>query len=230
MLTSGLENITNMFETGEHTLGGWLGALTSLGFAIPMITAGVTGLGVAIAGSNTITALSTMLTKGHTAAEIESIAVNKLGLTVEAAKILAEKGEATSKGTLIALTIASKLAKIGETAADSGSVTAKLAHAAANWILNASMGPVLAITLLFVAALAAVVAIAAIVITVINGISDAYNKDAIAAEEARKQAEETANAYGKVKQELEDLKTALEDYNKAQNAILTLKEGTDEWR
>ena len=41
MMLSGFQSLNEMFETGEHTLGGWLGAITSVGFALPMVTGGL---------------------------------------------------------------------------------------------------------------------------------------------------------------------------------------------
>ena len=243
-LTMGLSSAITVFETigeaiktEEFAFSDFLSILMSLGMSIPMVMAGFTGLKGAMAGTTIATVASAIATKTKVDAldaELAASGLLQAAITKEnLAKILGittDQAAALIKAKKAGMTWAEAAAEIGLTTATTTGTAATIAQTIANWALQASMSPVLLITLLLMAAMLALVAVVAAVVAIIGAASDAYNKDAIAAKEAAAQAEETANAYKKVKEELEALKTALEDYNAAQNAILILTEGTDEWR
>ncbi len=118
----------------------------------------------------------------------------------------------------------------GETSAKKKNILTTIAQTVANWALNASMGPVLAVILLIVAAMAALALVAVGVIALFNKLSDAYNKDAIAAENAEAAAKSLAEAYNETKQEYEDMIAAMEDYKSARDGLDELTKGTEEYR
>lgn len=76
---------------------------------------------------------------------------------------------------------------------------------------------------------AALAAVAALVIG-IKSLVSWYNKDANAATEAAKQAENLANTYNEVKQAAENAQSAFENYTDTQKALEALTEGTQEWK
>ena len=76
---------------------------------------------------------------------------------------------------------------------------------------------------------AAVAAAIAILVVSIKAISDAYNKDSIAAEQAEKAASNLANAYNEAKQEYQDMIAAMDNYKSARDALDNLTEGTKEY-
>jgi hypothetical protein len=158
------------------------------------------------------------------------LAVSKAGLTANSwLSKHASDAENMSKMQAIPLSIASAVAKKTEAAADSGNVAAKLAHAAANWVLTSSMPPLLVITLILVAAMAVLIAIIAAVVAVVKGLSDAYNADAIAAEKAAEAAEDLGKAAEKAKEKVDELKNSWSSYEEALYGLNKLKTGTDEW-
>ena len=72
MLSSGISKVTEMFETGEHSISGWLTALTSIGFAIPMVVSGVTALSGAMKTIGAKIVVATTATKADTAEIIKN--------------------------------------------------------------------------------------------------------------------------------------------------------------
>ena len=76
---------------------------------------------------------------------------------------------------------------------------------------------------------AAIAAAIAILVVSIKAISNAYNKDAIAAEQAEKAASNLANAYNEAKQEYQDMIAAMDNYKSARDALDNLTEGTKEY-
>jgi uncharacterized protein (UPF0333 family) len=88
------------------------------------------------------------------------------------------------------------------------------------------MAPLLLVTLLLAAAFVALVVVVASVTAAIGAISDAYNKDAIAAENAANAAKNLGEAYNTAKQEYEDMIAAMDNYKSAQDALSKLTKGT----
>lgn len=76
---------------------------------------------------------------------------------------------------------------------------------------------------------AAVAAAIAILVATVKGISNAYNADAIAAEQAEKAASNLADAYNEAKQEYQDMIAAMDNYKSARDALDNLTEGTKEY-
>lgn len=72
-------------------------------------------------------------------------------------------------------------------------------------------------------------AIAALVLG-IKALVDWWNADAIAAEKAKKTAQELTEAYNDTKQAYENLKQSIADYTDAKNGLDQLIKGTQEWR
>ena len=76
---------------------------------------------------------------------------------------------------------------------------------------------------------AAVAAAIAILVVAINAISDAYNKDALAAERAEESARNLADAYNTAKTEYEEMISAMEAYQTARDGLDSLTRGTEEY-
>ena len=74
---------------------------------------------------------------------------------------------------------------------------------------------------------AAVAAAIAVLVVAINAISDAYNKDALAAERAEESARNLADAYNTAKTEYEEMISAMEEYQSARDGLDSLTEGTE---
>lgn len=156
--------------------------------------------------------------------------VEKTGMTLDQAKNVLS---ALSAGA----TMKEALAKAGLTAAEGGLTVAKgagtlatIAQTVANWALQASMSPVLLITLLLVAAIALLVGAIAGVVALVNAATKAYNADAIAAENAATAAKNLGEAYNECKQEYQDMISAMENYQSARDALDDLTKGTEEYR
>lgn len=240
MLTSGFENMFQMFKTGEHTLSGWLGILTSLGFAIPMVAGGIKGLGAAIGFTTASTAAANAVAKINESLVERKIALNSaeaisekatalskiFGIGVDEAKnLLTEEGNLkTSKAILLSTSMAA--ASMLEAIGISATVPAKIASAAASGSAAAAELAMLWPIGLLVAALAALAVGIFAVVKIIGALTDAYNADSIAAEKAREEAKALADSYSTIKEKYEELKKSIEDYHNAKNAIAALKEGT----
>ena len=65
---------------------------------------------------------------------------------------------------------------------------------------------------------------------IFKGLSNAYNKDAIAAENAATAAKNLGDAYNECKQEYQNMISAMENYQSAQDALENLTNGTKEYR
>lgn len=74
---------------------------------------------------------------------------------------------------------------------------------------------------------AVVAAVIAGLVVAINAISDAYNKDALAAERAEESARNLADAYNTAKTEYEEMVSAMEVYQSARSGLDSLTEGTE---
>ena len=106
---------------------------------------------------------------------------------------------------------------------------ATVAQTGANVGLMASMWPVLLVTLLIVAAIGTLVAIFAGLKAIVEAVSNAYNADAIAAENAENAAKNLGEAYNECKQEYEDMIAAMDNYKSARDALDELTKGTKEY-
>ena len=200
------------------------------------------------AASEVLAALATMKSaegdKKAASAKALRLAAEKLGIEVsekatiaEMKKALIEKlGLDTSKKitTTTILEAAAHALNTGATAGEAGakgtSTIATIAQTVANWGLLASMPPLLAITLIFVAALIALAAIVFVVVSAVQAITAKYNEDAIAAENAANAAKNLAEAYNEVKEEYNSMIAAMENYQSAREGLESLTKGTQEYR
>jgi hypothetical protein len=134
---------------------------------------------------NAATLVSLNLQEKELQAKLKSLAAQKLENSEEYKGIAAQLAS-----------IAAQKAKIQgdkqETTGTFAKIAAKITETLVNWGLNASMAPMLAITLLLVAAMVALVAIIAAFIAIGNSLAGMYNKDAIAAEETANKAKALA--------------------------------------
>lgn len=76
-------------------------------------------------------------------------------------------------------------------------------------------------------AAAAVALVITGLVVAFNAISDAYNKDALAAERAEESARNLADAYNTAKTEYEEMVSAMEAYQSARDGLDSLTEGTE---
>lgn len=129
-------------------------------------------------------------------------------------KILAAKGYqivTTATGALA-------IAKTTEAAAVAASTAA--------WYAN----PVLWVAVVIVGIVAALAALVKIIGSVGQALADAYNKDAIAAENAENAAKNLSEAYNECKQEYEDMIAAMENYQSAREGLDELTKGTEAYK
>lgn len=236
MMQSAVVSLGEAFDEGKFNLSSFLSGLTSLGMAIPILTGGFKTLMGAVSSVTDVQniANSTMgtqlvqmglVTAGHganAAAILTEAGAEKIATVAKNTGISADKIK-------IAISALSKGAKLSEALATAGLTSAEWAQVAANLGLQASMWPVLLITLAVVAAFAVLVAIIVGVVSIVNMLSDAYNADAIAAAEANKQAELMAEKYKTLTEEANKFKEAVTGYEEAVNNLKKLKEGTYEY-
>ena len=234
MLQNALSSAWEMFEKGETSVSGVLGVLMSLGMAIPMIIKGTSSLAAATGLSNALLSTNIGLSKASVAALFTKTAAEGADTSALLTKAGAEKIKQAAEATGVSqdqiITVLKELktgATLKEALATAGLTKATWAQVAANLGLQASLGVIM---IIIIAIIALAVGLVMGIMAIVNAVSDWYNADKLAAEQAAKHAEETAAAYEKVKEKYEELKKSLEDYNKAQNAIAALKEGTEEWR
>lgn len=220
------------------------GALTTFAPVIGIVTTAISGqtaafgiLKAAKADDVLMSQLSQVSTEKNTAADLAQALVKKGLIAVEQKEAVTKALEAkaselgralTLKETLA--TIANTIAKKGETDSRGAGIVAKIADTVANWALQASMSPVLLITLLLTAAMIALTAIILTVVMAVKAITAAYNADANAAANAEAAAVSLAEAYKETKQAYEDLQAALADYKDGLTALEKLTKGTREWR
>ena len=172
---------------------------------------------------------------GWTAATLAQTAAAKGKTQAEMADQMATK--LTEKATLQS-TIAKGLNALStklQEKAEKGGVGAKTAstmatwlQTAANWALNASMGPLLLVILAIVVALISLVAIVILVVAAFKK-WQANQPDAklAALEESAKQAQETAKA---TKEVYDQLLTSRDEYEGMVNTLDNLTEGTSAWK
>lgn len=145
-------------------------------------------------------------------------AIQALSTTLSKADKIAKLGAAASSFVAATAGKALGLAKVTET----GAVWANTAA----WYAN----PIMWIALIVVGVVAALTALVAIIAKVSKALSDAYNADAIAAENAEAAAKNLGEAYNEVKQEYEDMISAMENYQTARDGLDELTKGTEEYR
>ena len=139
----------------------------------------------------------------------------------------------TAIGTKLAEAVATKVKAVAdgtETTGIGAKIIAKLAEIGVNYGLQASMLPILIITLAITAAILVLIGLILAITAAVKALSDAYNADAIAAENAENAAKNLAEAYNETKEAYEDLKSAVEDHENAIAAIEDMEKGTREWR
>lgn len=111
---------------------------------------------------------------------------------------------------------------IGVKNTETGVVTANTAA----WYAN----PIMWIALIIVGVIAALAALITVIVKVSRALSDAYNKDAIAAERAEASARALSEAYNEAKQSYEDMIAAMDEYKSARESLDSLTEGTKEYQ
>lgn len=233
-LAMGISSLKGMFDVLNDTKMSFgekfLSVATSMGMAIPSLIGGFKSLseGLSTIKAGFISGAQALAI--HIGAlEADEAAEKKLTLADIASSINKKLRTASTTEDTVA-TEANTVAEGVNAGAKGGSTLATIAQTIANWGLLASMPPLLAITLVFTAALAALVAIALIVVTVVNAISKAYNADAEAAKNAEEAAANLAEAYNKCKEEYEQLQETISKRNSALEKIKSLTAGTKEWK
>lgn len=110
-----------------------------------------------------------------------------------------------------------------------GAATAAAGSTAAAGGTAAQLGwwPFTLIMLAVVAAVALVVAAFTGLMAVAQGIADAYNADAIAAEKAAATARSLASAYGEAQEKYNSMIETMDNYSSARDALDSLTEGTE---
>ena len=129
----------------------------------------------------------------------------------------------------IALTLADIVVEKLATVAKGTGTAATIAQTIANIALQTSMSPLLVITLLLTAAILALAAIIIGVVVGIKALSDAYNKDAQAAQAAQEQVKSLENAYNDAKTAAENFKSTVSDWSEAAKELENLEQGTAEY-
>lgn len=169
------------------------------GSALEVFSAIVSVAMTAISSFGEVQRLATMLSKSDTFVK---------GIQAVATKLL---GKATQT---------SKVAKVTEAKATEE-------QAVANVALEATMSPILLITLAIVAAIALLVAAVVGITALIKAISVAIEDSTQSQERAKQSVEELTEKYSELKTEYEDLKTAIEDYQEAYKAFQELEKGAE---
>lgn len=170
----------------------------------------------------------------------DSTAIEKAGAVVGALTSTMMMFNAMSKLTTSLLQqqtkgfIASTIAKVQDVAvtklgaiADGTATSAKWAQVAANWALNTSMLPVLAVTLLVAAALAGLVVTIALVVAAFKAIEANSPEGKLKA--AKEVAKELDTALEEAKTSADELRESLESYDSAVEKLEECTRGTTEF-
>ena len=217
---------------------------TSMAMGIPMMVSGLKTMKTAIsetavaqAAANIFQFQSLKLDSEEAKMEALKFAAKKLGIKVEKdatketlKKIIADKLGIANGEKLATVTLLNATLEKINTFAKKDSIAATIAQTVANWALNASMSPLLVLTIAITAALAALAAIIFIVVSAVQSITAAYNKDAIEAEKLADAAKNLAEAYNKVKEEYNSMIDAMNSYDSAREGLESLTKGTQEYR
>ena len=123
-----------------------------------------------------------------------------------------------------------KIATEGETVASGKLTLARIIENAASQSLLTTLGQLMVLLWPYLAIMAALAIAITGVVLVVNALSDAYNADAIAAEQAKKTAQELAEQYDYIKEKYENMVAAMTKYKEATDALKKLAEGTDEYK
>lgn len=107
------------------------------------------------------------------------------------------------------------------------SIIATIAQTAANWALNASMGPLLAVILLITAAVAGLVAIAFILVKAFQAWKASTPEGKLKALEER--AEKSADAFNRVKESVNSTLESLDKLASTTDTLDDLTKGTEAW-
>ena len=202
----GISSITNAFTTLADEDASWTSKLTAVTMGLTM---GLSAFKTVLGGASTVITtynmqkkLSATLTGNETKAELAQILTEKFGIkSKQAAAMATEIKKKATDGDKNA-TIQATLAQLG---------------------FNAALWPMLIIIVALVAAIAIFSAAA-------SAISDIYNKDAIALENANKALAQQQEVLKEVRQEHEDLINTLNEYETAYDALQKMTQGTDEWK
>ena len=204
-----------------------LSILTSLGMTIMMVVRGYQSLSAALAAS-------TLGLQVKTAVQLEELGLTKAEAKEYAKLIVLEgllnaerkDGITTAQFNTLALKVLGKEAKGLTDDEIRLALSEKLAGEEgekAGIKMAAGYATALAPLLILVAAIAALVVSYKI-------LEEAYNADAIAAEKAKKNAQELSEAYKNASQSYEELKNTISDYQSARDGLDELTKGTQEFR
>ena len=165
---------------------------------------------------------------------MEQIAGEGRLMTASTQRYLAEKlGISTDQVALMVskmkqgATFAEAAAEVGLTGIKKKGIVATVAQTLANWGLNASMVPVLAITLILIAAIAALVAIVWLGVKAFQAWKASTPEGKLKA--AEEKATKLAEALDKAKEASEKLKESFKGYKDALKALAECTKGTQEW-
>ena len=175
----------------------------------------------AIATAKIITKTTELgLTQDNIAAMTAEQLVEKTGMTLDQATTVIK---AIKNG----VTLEEALAEAGlTTAKGAGVVMTKLATVA-NWGFLASMSPILAITLVLVAALAGLALVIWGVVSAVKFFINNSPEGKLKA--AREESAALTEELNKTKQAAQDLKDSFDSYNEIQKKLSECKKGTEEW-
>ena len=163
-----------------------------------------------------------LATGEKTAAMTAEQLAEKTGMTVDQASIVISKLKTNA-------TLNEALAAAGLLPAKGANIIATITETAAYTALSAALGPVTAMMMLLMGSLIALVAIGAVVVGIVKAISNAYNKDSIAAKNAADAAQKLGEAYETAKQKYENMIKAMEEYKSARDGLDSLTKGTIEY-
>ena len=174
------------------------------------------------------------ITNAKIVQKTQELATTGANIAAMTAEELAEKTGMTTKQAGIIISALKNKANLTEALSEAGLAGSKTAGAIAtkiatiaNWGFLASMTPLLAITLVLAAAIAALALI-------IGGVTAAFKAIANNTPEAKlKAAKEESKALteqlNQTKQAAEDLKSAFKDYDSIQEELAKCTKGTEEW-
>ena len=217
MALSSIKSLGSIWSNEDVSLGDKIiSTMTSLGIIVPSLTAAF---------------------KAENIEKIKGLALDKQQL----ASLFGLQAMKTQEGTIIWKNVGAKTADTAASTAEAGAelveATAAEVDAAAHLGLGKAIWTVVKARLAsltamvpYLAALLAIVAAIGAVIAVAKLISNIYNADAIAAENAAVAAQHLAEALNETRQAYDDLKTSIENYHSAKDAISSLARGTQEWK
>ena len=246
---SGWEKFTTVLTSVSMIIPGLMSMMRGLGtaqaFANAQVQASIASLTaeqVARITGMSITEASIAIQNAKAAAAVREAAAEKGTITVSQLVSMVRAKELTSTQ---ALTIAKQLkagatlkeamAEAGLTAVKGGAIGAAIAHTTAlvaetmaAWGLNAALAPLIAVLLLFAAAVGSVILVGAGFVAAFNAIKNATPEGQLRA--AKEEAASLADSLKETEQAAQDLKSAFDGYDSAVNKLKECEEGTQEWR